>query len=437
MGNVKKKILLLSTGDVNGAYEAIYRLSCLFIEEGNEVVMLVKYKTRVKDFIIQYQPLKNYKSKVGIFDRLINKIKKRFFQSKKRVENKISFDPNYNFISVDETSTNVSSSKIIEQIGFIPDYIYSGMTNDFMNSTDLLNLQILTNSHIYNVSVDMNHFTGGCHFAWDCKGYITGCDSKCPAILSEVGRELAKINFQTKLENARKGNFEIIGMSDWTVRQSKQSKIYSDQNIVYNINSIIDTKILHNRNRSYAKEIFNLNPDKFYVLMGCQNSNDKRKGFEYLVEALNILENNISTEQKDRIEILIVSRQISQSFHNIPFKKANIDYINDYRLLTLLYQAADVFVNSSIEDSGPMMVSEALACGTPVVGFDMGVVNNMVINNYNGYKAELKNSADLALGVQNILYLSEDEYAKYSLNAVKQVEVFSSFDAIKELNLNK
>ncbi|MFP3802939.1 glycosyltransferase, partial [Paraburkholderia sp. SIMBA_027] len=83
-------------------------------------------------------------------------------------------------------------------------------------------------------------------------------------------------------------------------------------------------------------------------------------------------------------------------------------YIKDYRLLALLYQAADLFVNSSIEDSGPMMVSEALACGTPVVGFDTGVLTNMIIDNYKGYKAPLKDSKKLAEGIKKIFELNKD-----------------------------
>ena len=121
-----------------------------------------------------------------------------------------------------------------------------------------------------------------------------------------------------------------------------------------------------------------------------------------------------------------MSGQVANNFDFIPFEKKFIEYVKDYRLLKLLYQASNVFVNSSIEDSGPMMVSEALACGTPVVGFDMGIVNNMIISDYNGYKAKLKDSNDLAIGIKKILDLSEEEYNQYSLNTVRQVEEFSS-----------
>ena len=100
-------------------------------------------------------------------------------------------------------------------------------------------------------------------------------------------------------------------------------------------------------------------------------------------------------------------------------------------------------MNSSIEDAGPMMVSEALACGTPVVGFDMGVVNNMVISGYNGYKAKLKDSEDLANGIMKIFQLSSENYKTYSSNAVKQVEMYSTLDYAEKvlidffLNMNK
>ncbi|MBY0487472.1 MAG: glycosyltransferase [Flavobacteriaceae bacterium] len=426
MENVKKKILLLSTGDVNGAYEAIFKLSFFLKSQGFQVAMVVKDKTRADDFVIRYnQTQPQTKSLVvRIFEKIQNKV------LSKHKQHKMAFDPKYNFLSTDETSSTISAKILVDQIGFTPDFIFTGMTINFVNSTDLLALQQLTKAQVYNITVDMNHFTGGCHYAWDCDGYIKGCTDKCPAILSQVGKDKAKINFETKLKNAQQGNFKIIAGSGWTLDQSKKSKIYKNQEEFININSLIDTSILNNKSRAYAKEIFNLEKDKFYILMGCQHANDPRKGFEYLLESLKILEKKLTKEEKDKIEVLIVSRKVSESFSEIPFAKKHIDYIKDYRLLSLLYQASDVFVNSSIEDSGPMMVSEALSCGTPVVGFDMGVVTNMVINDYNGYKAILKDSNDLSIGIEKIFKLSEVDYQKYSDNAVKQVEEFSSLNEI-------
>ena len=421
---IKKNILLLSTGDTNGAYEYVFRLSKVLIRDGHKVVMLVKNKSKYDDFLIQYN-LKYVPPKHKFFLKILNKIKSIFVGKRKT---NIDYDLNYDFISRDEKSENVSIDRIIEQINFIPDFVFVGMTDFFMNSTDLYNLYLKTNSKIYNISVDMNHFTGGCHYAWDCLGYINGCGDSCPAILSEDFKGIAKVNFNKKIENAHKGNFRILTGSGWTLKQSKESKIYKHQKNFYNINSLIDTEILNNRNKDISKRIFNLNNKDFYILMGSQNNNAKRKGFDYLVESLKLLYLELNEFERERIQILIVSRTNSSNFKEIPFKKKYLPYIKDYKLLSLLYQASNLFVNSSIEDSGPMMVTEALACGTPVVGFDMGVVNNMVVNDYNGYKAKLADCKDLMFGINKIFKLNKEDFLEYSNNATQHVENFSSFN---------
>ncbi|MCL9809102.1 glycosyltransferase [Flavobacterium luminosum] len=431
MDQLKKKILLLSTGDINGAYEVMFRLGKHFDLQGHQVKMLVKIKTKSDSFITTYTDVpKPYKRK-SILERAHLKLKQKLSSPKATL--KIDYDFNYDFISVEETKVNVSPTRIIELVGFNPDFIYRGMTDNFMNSTDLLNLQQLTNAEVYNITVDMNHFTGGCHFAWECKGYIEGCSDKCPAILSEYGKDIPKINFDTKLKNAQLGNFKILAGSGWTLQQAKESKIYKNQAVIFNVNSLIDLNLFNNKNRDIAKRIFELDEDKFYILMGCQNAKAKRKGFEYLVESLKIVEEKISPTEKNKIEVIVVSKDVSESFNEIPFSKKHIDFIKDYRLLTLLYQAVDVFVNSSIEDSGPLMVSEAMACGTPVVGFDMGVVNNLVVTGYNGYKAKLKDSEDLANGIHQIFGLPKPEYDNFSKNAYRTIQEFSSMESADQI----
>ena len=191
MENVRKKVLLLSTGDVNGAYEYIFKLSLLLEQQGYKVAMVVANKSRTEDFIIRYNQIRP-KTK-SFLERIILKLKSKFITNKTKA--KISFDSNYNFLSLEETSHNISARSLIDQIGFTPDFIFSGMTIGFLNSTDLLEIQQLTKAQVYNVTVDMNHFTGGCHYAWDCDGYIKGCTDKCPAILSDFGKNLAKNKF--------------------------------------------------------------------------------------------------------------------------------------------------------------------------------------------------------------------------------------------------
>jgi len=431
---MSKKVLILSTGDVNGAYEAMYKVAHIMKNMGHEVVMCVKQKTKNEDFIKTYKFQTSSKVHKGLITRIITKIKNKLVPV--QLPKTINTDRKYSFLSKDELTENIHVESLLKTIGFTPDFIFTGMTIDFLNSTDLLNIYNATKAKIYNITVDMNHFTGGCHFSWGCEGYIRGCDENCPAITKEDEKVIAKINFDRKYSNAQKANFQIIAGSGLTLEQAKKSKIYKDQKTIYNINSLIDTTLLNDRNKSIAKQIFSLSDECFYILTGAQNMEDPRKGFSYLLEALEILNKELSIEQKDKIVLLVVSNSVNEEFKRVTFKKQKIDYIKDYRLLSLLYQAADIFINSSIEDSGPMMVSEALACGTPVVGFDTGVVMNMVIDEYNGYKAPLKDSRKLAEGIRKIFEMNKDSYKTFSKNAVKQVEEFSSYEYAKEIFTN-
>lgn len=427
----KKNILILSTGDVNGAYEAAYKVAHIIKNMGHDVVMCVKHKTKNENFIKQYRHLSLSSAKANLVMRIVNKIKNKI--SPVEPSKVISTDMKYSFLSKNEASENIHIESMLKIVGFTPDFVFTGMTIDFLNSTDLLNIYNATKAKIYNITVDMNHFTGGCHYSWGCEGYIKGCDKYCPAITKEHEKITAKNNFERKYENAQKANFQIIAGSGLTLLQAQNSKIYKSQKTIHNINSLIDTKLLNSKNKSIAKKVFSLSNDCFYILTGAQNMEDPRKGFSYLLQALEMLDRELPMQKKEKIVLLVVSNSVNEEFGRVTFKKQKIDYIKDYRLLSLLYQAADLFINTSIEDSGPMMVSEALACGTPVVGFDTGILTNMVIDDYNGYKAPVMDSRKLAEGIRKVFELNKDDYENFSKNAVRQVEEFSSYEYAEEI----
>ncbi|QDZ63613.1 hypothetical protein EVD20_14865 [Elizabethkingia bruuniana] len=253
-----KKILILSTGDVNGAYEAMYKIACILKSMNHDVVLCVKNKTKTDDFIIEYNNTKT-----------VSRIRRIFFHTiqsilyKVKLKQVLLIDSKYGFFSKDEKSENINADHLIKKIGFIPEFIFTGMTIDFLNSTDLLNIYNKTGAEVYNITVDMNHFTGGCHFSWGCEGYIYGCSDTCPAILNEDQKLLAKQNFDIKYKNAQKANFKVIAGSGLTLEQAEMSKIYKNQDIIYNVNSLIDTELLSPRNRKVAKQIFNFEKISF------------------------------------------------------------------------------------------------------------------------------------------------------------------------------
>lgn len=95
-----------------------------------------------------------------------------------------------------------------------------------------------------------------------------------------------------------------------------------------------------------------------------------------------------------------------------------------------LYNYADVYVFPSLYESFGLTVYEAMACGTPVVAFNVGAVSDIVVHLTNGYIAEYKNSFDLAKGI--ISLLSDDKSEEMSYKVRKAIEEKFCSDGILE-----
>ena len=67
------------------------------------------------------------------------------------------------------------------------------------------------------------------------------------------------------------------------------------------------------------------------------------------------------------------------------------------------YNAADMIVVPSLEDNLPNTIMEAMACGTPAVGFATGGIPEMIDHKHNGFVSELKSSDSLAEGINWVL----------------------------------
>ena len=414
----KKKILLLSTGDVNGAYEAIYRIATILKNDGHEVAMAVKTKTRGDVFIYRV-PYDN-----GFFGSITSRIIEKFRPRR-------NSDPKYIFLDEDESRKYCSVKNLLSAIPFVPDLVLAGMTDGFMVTRHLASIHQLTGAAVYTITVDMSVLTGGCHFAWECKGYLTDCGN-CPAMINEKNKDYPRKNLRLKKQHRAEGKINVIAGSGWTLMQARQSALYKSQEVIENVVGCIDTEVFNPRNRNIAKRVFNIEENAQLIFCGAQSFEDPRKGFSYFIEALRILYTLLEEKERKNIRVLVTDKTNTVS-GDILFQTLNMAYINDYRLLALAYQAADIFVCSSIEDSGPLTVSEALACGTPVVGFEMGAVSDMVVSGYNGYKAVLKDSEDLAKGMKEILLLPADIKNRYAVNAVEQVNKYASYKAVTEI----
>ena len=83
-----------------------------------------------------------------------------------------------------------------------------------------------------------------------------------------------------------------------------------------------------------------------------------------------------------------------------------------------IYNAVDIFAIPSLQDNLPNTVVEAMACGVPCIGFNVGGIPEMIDHLHNGYIAEYKNVGDLAEGIHWLL--TEGEYDILSREAARK-----------------
>ncbi|MDP9046561.1 MAG: glycosyltransferase family 4 protein [Bacteroidota bacterium] len=262
---------------------------------------------------------------------------------------------------------------------------------------------------------DMWAFTGGCHYSGDCDHFEHHCGD-CWMLRHPNEHDLSFTGWKRKSEMYKEAkNMVFVTCSHWLAGVARTSSLLKNFRIE-TIPNPIDTAIFLPKEKANARKKWNISPTAKIILFGAANIIDRRKGISYLIEALSELK---KTEHEQPIEIVIFGKNKSFDASTLPFKVHELNMITAQDDLVSLYSLADVFVTPAIEDNLPNTVMESLACGTPVVAFNTGGIPDMVDHQKNGYLAEFKSSADLAIGLHYVL--NAENTAELSANARKKV----------------
>lgn len=402
------RILFLSTYDKDGGAAACFMGYALALREaGYEIAMVVKYKTTDYSWVYPIA-LVNSTS-----NRLFRFCQRHFCRKKRDISREQQGDYVF-FFQENEFSTLPQIESIISVLPWKPTVIFSSMTCELANTTSLLTLSKSFNAPVYFDAYDMNVFTGGCHVLWGCDGF-KNCCSKCPAFVSKPDRQQeVEESFAIKVKNIHEGHMGILYAGPYLLALANESACYKDMP-KFDIGMCIDTDLFTNKNRDIAKRIMGLPEDAIVIFTGSENVVNKRKGVQYFFDALSVLWNALPESQRPKVYVMLAGKNVEKTQEKLkdlpPFHYHCIPYISDNRLLSIAYQASNMFVCPSIDDAGPMMVAEALACGTPVVGFKMGLLYEpwYVNNGETGYVVELKDAVGLADGMLQLILMDDQQ----------------------------
>lgn len=397
------KVLHICTQDPGGAGIAAYRLHIGLKSIGVESKMLVLHSSSSDGDVVRFAQNNN------IFSRLWGKLRNRLISSEFNVY-KDTRPRGLDMFSDDRTIYDIGKHSLVKEADIINLRWITRMVDHREFFRDVHNKAI-----VWRLS-DMNPFTGGCHYSQGCTKYETGC-AACPQLGSTDPGDLSKRIFSRKQKAYRGRNICVVTPSKWLGDCAKKSFLFKHFKTEAIPNGV-STTVFCRRDKRFSRDVLNLPQDKILILFGTDYKSE-RKGFRYLMEALRLLK-----ERKDasKIALVIFGPQYSEgALEDVGFSVFRLGYIHDEPLLSCVYSAADIFVIPSLEDNFPNTVIESMACGTPVVGFSIGGVLDMVRPGETGLSVKARDAEQLAKQIKWMIYHSK-ERKQMGLNARKLIE---------------
>ncbi|MFY0643013.1 MAG: glycosyltransferase [Bacteroidia bacterium] len=261
---------------------------------------------------------------------------------------------------------------------------------------------------------DMHPFTGGCFYDASCGKYKTGCGS-CPCLDSKKEKDLSRASIGLKrsvIESLPKGFLHIVAQSKWIAEEIKSSQVFNGIEVTHIANGI-DESEFKPLDRMQSRKSLGIAEDEKVIMFIAQSLGNPRKGAAYFKEAMEVVGRQIAN-----ITVLAVG---ADGFGPIDGVKINEKKdVSSAEELSACYSAADVYVITSLQDNLPNTVLEAMSCGTPVVGFEVGGVPDLVENEKSGYLIETKNVQQLASQVIKLIE-QPDLCVEMGSNARKRV----------------
>lgn len=400
------KVLTINTSDsAGGAATAAYRLHQGLVAQGVDAQMLSLHKTQNDDTV---SSLDYSLAEVVNRFRLLSKpdqLIARYYVGKRLIPFSASF---------------FSAPGVLKKIREInPDVVHLHWTHG--GFLDPMTIAKIAKPIVWSMH-DMWVFTGGCQYNEGCKRYEVGCGA-CPVLNSNNPNDISRTIFNRKQKAyAKMANLTIVGLSRWLAQCARDSLIFKNSNPqIVNLPNGIDTNVYKPSRQRHAREALNLPLDRKIVLFGAmQATSDKRKGFHLMSESIKHLEEHFD---ESALALTVFGANSSSYAPTFSFPTGFVGRLNDDVSLALLYSAADVMLVPSMEENLSNIILESMACGTPVVAFNIGGNPDLIDHKVNGYLAKPYDTREYAEGIRYVLQADRTH-----VSAEARVKVERNFD---------
>lgn len=186
----------------------------------------------------------------------------------------------------------------------------------------------------------------------------------------------------------------LVAPSRWLADQAARSDVFAGRPVEV-IRTGIDVDVFRPLDRAAARAELGIDPGAAVVAFGASGGGtNPRKGRDLLLEALE----GATDLPAGSVLLTFGKRDPAHVFGD--HKALQLGHIDDPAELRVAYAAADVFVAPSRQENLANTVLESLACGTPVVAFDIGGMREAIDHASTGWLARPLDVRDLAAGIR-------------------------------------
>lgn len=338
-------IVIISSFDSGGAGVAALRLHKALLSKGENSHFLCFNQTSNIDNIVQINK--------PLHCKILEHLPLPFWNNKyKKIAPLINQD--FECISFPESIDYLSNHPLIKNADII-NLHWIGSNLSYKQFFRKVKKPIIWTLH------DMNPFLGCAHFSRDIELY-----PKWRSIELKIRHKKEKWIHSAK-------HIEVVDLCTWMKKHSSESNVLGiyPHHIIRNS---VDTNTFKSYPKQAARQLLDIPSNKPVLMFVSQNINNTRKGVDLLLSALKKL---------DDFYILIVGAASEDL--NLGNNIKHLGYINDDRLMAILYASADAFLLPSREDNLPNTMVESLCCGTPVITMPNGGMTDIIRNGRNGY----------------------------------------------------
>jgi len=364
------------------------------------------------DLLTKY-PVEDKQEFITVYKQKPSKIK---YKIRTKIENifkmisgaELNPEKGYYFFYSKEDYPQVPINKVINVIDKRYDAVIIMFWQEMLSFSTVKAIYDKLKCQIHFFCVDYSPMSGGCHFTGSCERYKFGCGC-CIANHSDDPKDFTSYNvlYRKKCYDTIKPIVHVNSYMKSFFDKSFLLKNYDRKVISY---PIIDTDFYKpTRNTTLLREKYNISNDKFVIFFGSQDILDDRKGIKYLLKALFIMYNKLEVEERNNVVLLLAGKNIDPIKDKLYFEYKYLGFVNQEELRDA-YCMSNVFLCSSVNDAGPLMVNQSESCGTPIVSFEMGTAIDVVKNRGTGYCAKLRDSEDFANGINYIMHLPKEQY---------------------------